>query len=104
MSNFGKRLREARLRAGLSGQAVGVRIGVDETAAATRISRYETGDRAPAHEIAALLADALGVPAAYLYADDDTTARLLLALGRLRAKDRTRVVEFAEALADTRPR
>ncbi|WP_186194542.1 MULTISPECIES: helix-turn-helix transcriptional regulator [Burkholderia] len=104
MSTFGKRLKEARLRAGLSGEALGVCIGVDETAAATRISRYETGDRAPAHGIAALLADALNVPVAFLYCDDDGMARLLLSFAELRARDRARAVDFVEGLTRTRPR
>ena len=96
-SVLGRRLRDARLRAGLSQEAVGVRIGIDEEAAAPRISRYESGDRVPQPDLVELLADVLGVPAPYLYARDDATARLLLAFGQLRAKDKARVIEFADS-------
>jgi transcriptional regulator with XRE-family HTH domain len=101
-SVLGRRLKEARLHAGLSQEAVGVRIGIDEEAAAPRISRYESGDRVPSPELVELLAEVLGVPAPYLYAREPATARLLLAFGRLRSKDRTRVVELAESLAPDR--
>lgn len=64
-------------------EKVGVLIGIDESSSRARISRYELGTHEPPVKTARLIADALGVPLAYLYCDDDEVAELLLALGML---------------------
>ena len=40
---FGQRLREARLRAGIAQDRLGVLIGLDEGSSSARMSRYEIG-------------------------------------------------------------
>lgn len=54
---FGKRLQEARVAAGLSQQALAEKIGVKKAA----ISKWELGKREPSFERLALLAKALNV-------------------------------------------
>ncbi|MDC7707706.1 helix-turn-helix domain-containing protein [Vogesella indigofera] len=76
---FGRRLREARLRAAIPQDRLGVEIGLDEGTASARISRYETGAHEPPFRIAVRLAQALSVPAAYFYCEDDELADLVLA-------------------------
>lgn len=53
-------------------------IGIDESSSRARISRYELGTHEPPVKIARLIAQALGVPLAYLYSEDKDTAILLL--------------------------
>ena len=71
---FGKRLRQARERAGISQEKLGALIGLDEGTSSARISRYETGTHAPLFEVAQLMAKALDLPTAYFYCDDDLLA------------------------------
>lgn len=75
---FGCRLREARVRAGIAQDKLGVMIGMDEGSSSARISRYETGTHEPPFSIAEKLAAVLGVPVAYFYCDDDKLAMLLV--------------------------
>lgn len=60
-------------------------------------SRYELGVHEPPVPTARLIADALGVPLAYMYCEDDKVAELLLALHKLKpgARDR-KVVAFLD--------
>lgn len=76
---FGKRLKEARNAVGLSQKQLGVLAGLDEFVASTRVNRYERGVHEPDAGIALKLAEVLSVPRAYLYADDDEMAQLILA-------------------------
>lgn len=75
---FGQRLRYVRQARGMPQDRLGVAIGIDETAAGTRVSRYETGTHEPPYETALLIAKALGVEVAYFYADDECLAELIL--------------------------
>lgn len=97
---FGRRLREARLRTGIPQDKLGVLIGIDELTSSARISRYENGTHAPPFATAAKLAQALGVPAAYFYSDDDELARLVLAFGALTPPLRQQLLQQALNLAE----
>ena len=77
---FGMRLREARLAANSPQDKLGVAIGLDESTASARISRYETGQHEPPYQTAQQLATVLRVPVAYLYCDDDRLAKLICQL------------------------
>lgn len=98
MSVFAKRLKEARLLAGLSQEALGIEAGFDPASASTRMNRYELGKRAPAFELVEQIAKVLKVPAPYFYAEDDALARIILAVGQLPAKERAKLLESAESL------
>lgn len=93
LSIVGRRLRERREALGLAQEKVGVLIGLDESSARARISRYELGVHEPPFETVQLLADALKVPVPYLYCDDSQIARLLLALHPLPPSERARWVD-----------
>ncbi len=92
-SVFARRLRERRLALGLSQEAVGVAIGIDESCSRTRISRYETGKHEPAIAISRLLAVVLDVPVGYFYCDDDLEAEALLMLHGMSGDHKQRIVE-----------
>lgn len=91
-SIVGRRLRERREALGLAQEKVGVAIGLDESSARARISRYELGVHEPPYDTVKLLAEALGVPVTYMYCDDGDVARLLMALYALSTEDRAKRV------------
>ncbi|WP_415760659.1 helix-turn-helix domain-containing protein [Pseudomonas sp. LT1P18] len=71
------RLKHARLRAGLSQEELGIRIGLEPASASTRMNRYELGKRTPDLELIARVATELNLPAAYFYATENDEAELL---------------------------
>ena len=90
---FGKRLKEARERTGVSQRQLGFRIGLDPSGASTRINRYERGTRAPAFEIVRNIAMELRVPPSFFYEPDDSFAELILLLGRMDVARREALLE-----------
>jgi transcriptional regulator with XRE-family HTH domain len=101
---FGRRLRDARLRADIPQDRLGVQIGLDETVASARISRYETGIHEPAFDTAVRLAQALNVPTAYFYCENDELAKLVLvwdAMRELERKDLWTLIEKQKMLRTT---
>ncbi|MEO5339796.1 MAG: helix-turn-helix domain-containing protein [Magnetococcus sp. MYC-9] len=76
---FGMRLREARELKKISQRSLGLSLGWGPLVAVNRMHRYENEKRLPRDlKIAEKLAEALGVPMAYLFATDERIARLLL--------------------------
>lgn len=94
---FARRLKQARLHTGLSQKELGIRAGLDPHVASPRINQYERGKHEPMLEIAERLAQALGIPAAFLYTDDDLLARLLLRWGSLSKQQKRELVKLIEA-------
>jgi transcriptional regulator with XRE-family HTH domain len=74
---FAQRLRNARVAAGLSQRNLGIVAGLDPFVASARINRYERGTHEPPSNMAAKLAQALGVPMAYLYSEDERLAEVV---------------------------
>jgi transcriptional regulator with XRE-family HTH domain len=74
---FGRRLKEARLAAGLSQQQLGVAAGIDPAVASTRVNRYERGIHMPDPRIVEALGQVLGLVPPYFYAVDDELAEFL---------------------------
>lgn len=96
----GRRIRALREELAWSQEKLGVAIGIDESSARARISRYELGVHEPPLPTIRLIADALNVPLSYLYCEDDRVALLLLELHRLDGQQRTAKVEMLlEAIA-----
>lgn len=80
---FARRLRATRLAAGLSQRELGRRIGLLEEVVSSRVARYELGTSEPDFETVSRLAKALNVPMAYLLADNETIAGIVLAVSNL---------------------
>ncbi|MBP3982608.1 helix-turn-helix transcriptional regulator [Acidovorax sp. JG5] len=96
----GRRMRSRREELGWSQEKVGVLIGIDESSARARISRYELGTHEAPVKTARQIAEALGVPLAYLYCEDEDVAKLLLALGTLKPIARKQAVSsWLDAIA-----
>lgn len=94
---FARRLRFARERLGISQRELGRRIGMDPNKGGPRINQYENGVHVPHLETAEAIAKELGVPLAYLFADSERLARLILAFAHMSAADQERLVRSAEA-------
>jgi len=91
---WGARLKQARLAAGLSQKTLGIEAGIDEFVASTRINRYELGVHKPDLLTSKKLAAVLDVPMAFFYTDtDDEVAQWLLAYWRAGAEARARALE-----------
>lgn len=92
-SIVGVRIRSLREALGWSQEQVGVAVGIDESSSRARISRYELGVHEPPVPTARLIANSLNAPLTYLYCEDDGIAALLLALHRLGAEQRLKLVQ-----------
>ncbi|MDP9645462.1 helix-turn-helix domain-containing protein [Paraburkholderia caledonica] len=93
-----RRLKEARQRAGLSQEKLGIEAGLDPMSASARMNRYELGKRVPDAELVERIAEVLKAPVAYFYATDDEEADLLLKLHSLSEQDRAKVLAFVSGL------
>lgn len=84
---FCKRLKEARLAAGLSQKKLGIAAGIDEFVASTRINRYEKGVHEADIHTAQKLAQTLNVPLAYFYVENDQLATIVMNFDKLSEDD-----------------
>ena len=99
---WGARLKQARLAAGLSQKMLGIEAGIDAFVASTRINRYELGIHKPDLLTVRKLAEVLKVPVAFFYADtDDEIAELLFQYGKSGEEVRQRIQAL---LAEQPPR
>lgn len=78
-----QRLKSARKLAKLTQEQLSTKLGFDRSHGTARISQYETGKHAPDFAMAKKMADALGVPVAYLYCDDEDLSQLILAISKM---------------------
>lgn len=97
---FATRMKEARLRAGLTQMELGVKAGIEEFSASARINQYERAVHAPDYGTAERLAVALAIPIGYLYEADDKVAEIILIAGKLNQKNRDKLVLAAQSLLD----
>lgn len=78
VSVIGKRLRLARVNAGLKQVELGCLAGIDEETASSRVSQYEREISSPDFGLVCRFAEVLDVPEAYFYAVDEDLATLIL--------------------------
>jgi len=75
-------------------------IGLDETTASARISRYETGIHSPPFEIVKSLGAVLSVPPAYFFCEDESLAELVSFWGTLKKKERDKALQLLKEALD----
>jgi len=92
MSVFSKRLKEARTRAGLSQERLGVLAGIDEMSSSSRMNQYERAKHEPDFSMVERIAKVLDVPESYFYAKDDEAAWLIVVFHRLTPTSRASVL------------
>lgn len=93
MSIVGLRLKQARLRAGLSQERLGVLAGIDEMSASARMNQYERGVHTPGYPMVEQFSKSLDMPVEYFYAKEDDTAQLLLAFHGLKSVDKAKALK-----------
>jgi transcriptional regulator with XRE-family HTH domain len=89
VSIVAERLKEARLRAGISQKQLGIKAGIDAFSASARINQYERGKHMPDLQTLTHLAEVMKVPVPYFYCADPELASFIVAfsaLGRLQRK------------------
>ena len=94
---FTKRLKEARLALGISQRELGRRIGLSEEVVSSRVARYELGTSEPDFATVSKLSEELGVPLAYLLADNDTLAEIILAVATMPVNEQKRLAASLKA-------
>ncbi len=95
-----KRLKEARIAAKLSQRKLGIMAGIYETSASARLNGYEQGRHIPDHITLKRIADALSMPCAYFYADNDDLAQAIKIFSMLDADKKLETLEFIKASAE----
>ncbi|MCC5048816.1 helix-turn-helix domain-containing protein [Xanthomonas campestris] len=92
---FAARLKQARELQGIPSQrALGVLMGLDKKLASSRVNRYENETSGIDLDGLGKLAETLGVPMAYLVAQDSDTADAILALGEMTPEDRAKAIAW----------
>jgi transcriptional regulator with XRE-family HTH domain len=70
------RLKQARLRAGLSQEKLGKLAGIDPMSASARMNQYERGKHSPDYQLMCSVAEILNMPVSWFYTEDEEMARL----------------------------
>ncbi|MDX1902274.1 MAG: helix-turn-helix transcriptional regulator [Gammaproteobacteria bacterium] len=88
-----KRLKEARLAAGLSQKKLGIAAGMDEFSASSRMNHYEIGRHQPDFETLKRIGKVLKVPVAYFYAESDDVAKAIALFYKMSKTERARFLK-----------
>ena len=97
-SPISKRLKEARLEAGISQKQLGIAAGIDEFVSSARMNQYETGKHIPDYDIVENIAKVLRLPAAFFYTTNNELAYLLKAYSALTGIQQQQVILFIKNL------
>lgn len=79
-----KRLKEARMNAGLSQEKLSELIGLEGLNMSSRLSSYEVGRTEPPYNLSVKIAKVLDYPEGYFYTLDDNFAEIILQIHRNR--------------------
>jgi transcriptional regulator with XRE-family HTH domain len=93
-----KRLKEARLRVGLSQKQLGIKAGINESGASSRMNQYERAVHKPDPSMLKRLAAVMQVPVPYFYCEDAELAELILKFSTLGMAQRKRLIGFMDGL------
>jgi transcriptional regulator with XRE-family HTH domain len=102
---FARRLLQARTALGISQRQLGVRAGMEPSVASARMNQYEQGKHEPRPAAVKKLAEALGIPPAFFYTDDELLAKLLLQWSGLSLARKKQLLKLAgvESRRKSRP-
>ena len=90
------------MAAGLTQRELGIRAGIPDDVASTRVNRYERGVHDPDSGTALRLAEILGVPLAALYADDPLMAEVISAVASLKGSTQAELRDYVNTLRSDR--
>ena len=88
-----KRLKEVRLKAGLSQKQLGIKAGIDPFSSSARINQYERGKHMPDLQTLTRLAAVMQVPVPYLYCQDAELAELIVKFAAAGKAERKRLLD-----------
>ena len=94
VSIVAKRLKEARLNAGISQKQLGIRAGIDDFSASPRINQYERGKHMPDLQTLTRLAAVMQVPVPYFYCQDAELADVIVKFSALGKAQRKRLLSL----------
>lgn len=97
------RLKQARLRAGLSQEKLGKLSGIDPMSASARMNQYERGKHSPDYQLMCRVAEILQMPVSWFYTEDEEQARLQEIFYLLSPAVRHGLVMHAEATLAANP-
>ena len=97
------RLKQARLRAGLSQEKLGKLAGIDPMSASARMNQYERGKHSPDYQLMCRVAEILNMPVSWFYTEDEELARLQEISFHLDANVRRPLLVQAESLFAANP-
>ncbi len=98
VSIVAKRLKEVRLRTGISQKQLGIKAGIDEFSASARINQYERGKHMPDLLTLTRLAAVMEVSVPYFYCQDVELADLILKFSTLGKAQRRRLLGLMDEL------
>ena len=97
------RLKQARLRAGLSQEKLGKLAGIDPMSASARMNQYERGKHSPDYKLMCKVAEILQMPVSWFYTEDDDQARLQEIFFHMRPANRRPLLAEAESIFALNP-
>ncbi|PBS12463.1 transcriptional regulator [Lysobacteraceae bacterium NML93-0792] len=86
-------MKSARAQAGVSQRELGALIGLGKTVGSTRINRYEQQKSLCDMETAFQIARKLNVPLAYLFAESDVLADMIIAFSDLTQSEQVKMLK-----------
>jgi len=89
-----KRLKEARIAAGLSQKQLGIAAGIDEFSASARMNQYETGKHTPDYLTLKNIGKVLKCPVAYFYAEDNDLATMISIFTKLGTSNQKKIIKI----------
>lgn len=93
------RLKQARLKKGISQEKLGILAEIDEFSASARMNQYEKGSHFPGYSTLQKCANVLNVPVEFFYAESDETAALLSNHHLMNTSQRLVLYAFVEELS-----
>lgn len=95
---FAYRLKLARKAQKLSQERLGILAGIDENSASARMNQYERGKHVPDFLMASKIAQALNLPTAYFYTENDDLAELIQLYSALNPEKKQYVLQHIQQL------
>lgn len=86
------RIKQARVSKGISQKELGIRIGLDQSSASSRMNHYEKGRHTPDIPTLKRVADELGVPLPYFLCESEKTAELICLIENLNEADKDELI------------
>jgi transcriptional regulator with XRE-family HTH domain len=93
-----ERLKQARMKKGMTQQKLGELLGLDPNNASARMNQYERGKHNPDYTTMKRISDILDVPTSYFYCEDEYEASILKAAHHLNTEQKLLVLAFIQTL------